>query len=441
MKSLYNRLNPNQKRLLVIGGLVGAVALGAAYTFSGDEERIKRTKREEDVRAVLTARDSRAVGMESLAAKQKNLERRNTELERQLENMQRESKGNSGVYETVTALSKEIKDLQRELRSVSKENERLAEQIKKAPKASRSKDTAESDVGGEASELEKTVKKKTAENKQQEQEKETVETIFGKTPTPAAPVNPEGDTAGAAEGASEKVAIRTIKNETKEAKDKEEVEDDGLYLPIGSIVTGVLINGMDAPTGRQARKDPFPATLRVQKEAILPNHFSADIRECFMQVSGYGDMSSERAYLRGEAISCVREDGGIIETRLDSYAVGEDGKAGVRGRLVSKEGQLLARSLMAGFLEGVSGAFNVQAAPSLRIDGGDNVPIYKQTIDADRMQGGFARGTGNALSRLADYYMDMAESIFPVIEVDAGRQVDVVITRGANLKLKSKGKQ
>lgn len=198
---------------------------------------------------------------------------------------------------------------------------------------------------------------------------------------------------------------------------------------------------MDAPTGRQARKDPFPATLRVQKEAILPNHFSADIRECFMQVSGYGDMSSERAYLRGEAISCVRDDGGIIETRLDSYAVGEDGKAGVRGRLVSKEGQLLARSLMAGFLEGVAGAFNVQAAPSLRIDGGDSLPIYKQTMDADRVQGGFARGTGNALSRLADYYMDMAESIFPVIEVDAGRQVDIVITRGASLKIKSKGSQ
>ena len=52
-------------------------------------------------------------------------------------------------------------------------------------------------------------------------------------------------------------------------------------------------------------------------------------------------------YLRGETISCVREDGGVIETRLDSYAVGEDGKAGIRGRLVSKQGQLVAKSMMA----------------------------------------------------------------------------------------------
>lgn len=444
MKSLYSRLNPNQKRMLVIGGLIGAVALGAAYTLSGDSERIKRTKREDDVRAVLTARDSRTVGMESLAAKQKNLERRNAELERQLENMQRESKGTSGVFETVTALSKELKDMKRELRSVSKENERLSEQLKKAPKAVRVRDNESADAAvddEDLSEIERTLREQEAAQaaaQKEEDKKETVESIFGQTPSVS--TQPDGE-ASAGEPAAEKVTIRTIRNEVADAADEDDENENELYLPIGSIVTGVLINGMDAPTGRQARKDPFPATLRVQKEAILPNHFSADIRECFMQVSGYGDMSSERAYLRGEAISCVRDDGGIIETRLDSYAVGEDGKAGVRGRLVSKEGQLLARSLMAGFLEGVAGAFNVQAAPSLRIDGGDSLPIYKQTMDADRVQGGFARGTGNALSRLADYYMDMAESIFPVIEVDAGRQVDIVITRGASLKIKSKGSQ
>ncbi len=32
----------------------------------------------------------------------------------------------------------------------------------------------------------------------------------------------------------------------------------------------------------------------------MPNRFRADVRECFLIVSGYGDLSSERAYLRGE---------------------------------------------------------------------------------------------------------------------------------------------
>lgn len=434
MKNLFLKLSPSQRRNLVIGGSVAIVAGVLFFATSGDSERIKRTNRVDDVRAVLTSRDSRAVGMESLAAKQKNLERRNLELERQLEVMKRESKGSSGVFETVTELSKEIKNIQKELSKVTKSQDKLAEKVVKSG-SKKGRDKTETDT---TAEIEREIEKQI--EIERSQKKETIEEIFGQTPT--VETSPEQDGGqrekGDAEQGTKESLIRTVKNEVPESEASSDDDDSGGYLPVGSIITGTLINGMDAPTGQGARRDPFPATLRIQKEAILPNHFSMDVRECFLQVSGYGDMSSERAYLRGEAISCVREDGGIIEAKLDSYVVGEDGKAGVRGRLVSKEGQLLARSLMAGFLEGVSGAFNVQAAPSLRIDGGDNVPIYKQTIDSDRIQGGFAKGTGNALSRLADYYMDMADSIFPVIEVDGGRQLDVVVTRGTALKIKSK---
>lgn len=431
MKNILLKLSPSQRRNLVIGGSVAVVVGVLFFATSGDSERIKRNHRVDDVRAVLTSRDSRTVGMESLAAKQKNLERRNLELERQLDVMKRESKGSSGVFEYVTELSKEIKNLQKEIRDVSKSQEKLAEKTAKSSKKTRAETNAPT------SEMERELERQVEVNRNQK--KETIEEIFGQTPKVESTTEQEsGRNQENDEPAKKETLIRTVKNEEPEKTDASGDDKEGTYLPIGSIITGTLINGMDAPTGQGARRDPFPATLRIQKEAILPNHFSLDVRECFMQVSGYGDMSSERAYLRGEAISCVREDGGIIEAKMDSYVIGEDGKAGVRGRLVSKEGQLLARSLMAGFLEGVSGAFNVQAAPSLRIDGGDSLPIYKQTFDSDRIQGGFAKGTGNALGRLADYYMDMADSIFPVIEIDAGRQLDVVITRGTALKIKSK---
>ncbi|PIV81625.1 conjugal transfer protein TraB, partial [bacterium CG17_big_fil_post_rev_8_21_14_2_50_64_8] len=46
--------------------------------------------------------------------------------------------------------------------------------------------------------------------------------------------------------------------------------------------------------------------------------------------------ATERAQLRTETLSCVREDGRVIEAELEGYAVGEDGKVGMRGRLVSK---------------------------------------------------------------------------------------------------------
>lgn len=76
--------------------------------------------------------------------------------------------------------------------------------------------------------------------------------------------------------------------------------------------------------------------VRIQTDAIMPNGWRADLKECFLLMSGYGDMSSERALLRGETLSCIKDDGAIIQAKLPSYAAGEDGKAGLRGRLVSK---------------------------------------------------------------------------------------------------------
>ena len=34
------------------------------------------------------------------------------------------------------------------------------------------------------------------------------------------------------------------------------------------------------------------------------------------------------------------------------------------------------------------------------------------------------------MNRLANYYISLAEKVFPVIEIDAGRMVDVVLTKG-----------
>ena len=223
---------------------------------------------------------------------------------------------------------------------------------------------------------------------------------------------------------------------------EEKETEDSFYMPSGSIITGVLLNGLDAPTGQGARKDPFPITMRVQKEAILPNRFRADIRECFVVVSGYGDLSSERAYLRGETISCVREDGAIIEAKLNSYAVGEDGKAGIRGRLVSKQGQVIARSLMAGFLSGLSKAFDVKPVPVIDTSNTGrsmNTQFQKNEPNANWLQSSAASGASTALEKVADFYLKMAEGMFPVIEVDAGRQIDLIISQGAKLQFRSMG--
>lgn len=197
------------------------------------------------------------------------------------------------------------------------------------------------------------------------------------------------------------------------------------YLPV-SFTRAVLLGGLDAPTGGQSQSNPQPVLLKLDDNAVLPNRFRAQVKECFVVAAGYGDISSERAYLRTENLSCIRHDGSALEVKIQGSVFGEDGKVGVRGRLIEKQGQLLARALMAGIASGIGQAFGTGTSTISVSPLGST-----QTIDSGKaLEYGASVGVGKALDRLAQYYIKMAETIFPVIEVDAGRQVDLVITKG-----------
>ena len=205
--------------------------------------------------------------------------------------------------------------------------------------------------------------------------------------------------------------------------------DTRRYLPSGSFTRAVLLGGLDAPTGGQAQRNPQPVLLRLADNAILPNQFRARVKECFIVGAGYGDVSSERAYIRTESLSCVTRDGTAIDVPVKGYVAGEDGKAGMRGRLVSKQGQILANALLAGVASGIGHAFT-QSSTTLSVS-----PLgTTSSVDPGKqLEAGLGTGVGKALDRLAQYYISLAEKVFPVIEVDAGRSVDVVLTQGVAL--------
>ena len=129
------------------------------------------------------------------------------------------------------------------------------------------------------------------------------------------------------------------------------------YLPV-SFTRAVLLGGIDAPTGGQSQTNPHPVLLRLVDSAVLPNRYRGQVRECFVIGAGYGDISSERAYIRTENLSCIRHDGSTLEIAIQGSIFGEDGKVGMRGRLVTKQGQLLANALLAGVVSGIGTAFS-----------------------------------------------------------------------------------
>lgn len=201
------------------------------------------------------------------------------------------------------------------------------------------------------------------------------------------------------------------------------------YLPAGTFVRAVLLAGLDAPTGGQAQNNPHPVLMRVLDSAQLPNSFRSDIRECVVTGNGYGDISSERAYLRLDRLSCVRRSGGAVDVALKGYVAGEDGKAGMRGRLISKQGQALANAFLAGIGSGIGQAFR----DSSTTQSTSALGTTSSVTQGKELEAGFGAGVGSAMSQLSKYYIKLAEQVFPVIEIDGGRVVDVVLTRGTSL--------
>ena len=200
-------------------------------------------------------------------------------------------------------------------------------------------------------------------------------------------------------------------------------------LPAGTFAQAVLLGGVDASTAIAASSDPRPVLLRMTDKGTLPRKFCSDLKDCHLLASAYGDLSSERVYMRLEKLTCTERVGGeISETQVAGYVSGEDGKAGVRGVVVDRAGPVIRNSLMGGFFSGMGKFFESSqsqfALPATPF--GALNPLSSQRI----LSAGAASGTSHALEKYAEFFIKRAEQLQPVLQVAAGRAVNVVFTQG-----------
>lgn len=209
------------------------------------------------------------------------------------------------------------------------------------------------------------------------------------------------------------------------------------YVPAGSFGRVILLSGVDAPTGGLAKSNPVPVLMRIKDKGTLANHFKSDLEECTVIGAAAGDMASERANIRLESITCVLVNGQIIEKKLKGYVSGDDGKAGFRGRIVSKQGAILAKSALAGLAGGI-GKASTQQYQNIQSSALGTVT----TIDPNKVvQAGFTEGLGNAMNKIAEFYIARANETYPIIEISAGRIGELVLTHGVDMGVDHLGKK
>jgi conjugal transfer pilus assembly protein TraB len=215
--------------------------------------------------------------------------------------------------------------------------------------------------------------------------------------------------------------IVKIKFQKKGKKKKPHIRDT---IPAGSFGRAVMLSGLDAPTGGLAERNPHPILLELIDNGNLPNRYRHRVKQCRVVGSGTGNISDERAYIRLERLTCVLKNGDIISEVATGTVTGEDGKNGLRGNLVTKQGQLIANAFWAGSLSNIGGAI-AQSYTTVATTAQGTV----STLDTSKvLESGIAGGVGNTMEKIADWYFKRAEETYPIIEVSAGRIVNLFLT-------------
>ncbi len=142
-----------------------------------------------------------------------------------------------------------------------------------------------------------------------------------------------------------------------------------------------------------------------------------------------GDISSERGQMRLERILSrvsPKQHREVIELPVEGTVFGPEGKNGVRGVPLWREGALLKRAFVAGslsgFSQGIASQYTTTAlSPTGTISAVNNADIFKF---------GAAQGVSNAMDKIADYNIRRADQYHPVIQLSAGTIVDIVFLKG-----------
>ena len=231
-----------------------------------------------------------------------------------------------------------------------------------------------------------------------------------------------------------KIGFMSIADKTNSSSDepKDIKKKKQNWIPSNSIFKATLVTGVYAPTLAKGKQSPYPVVLRLKDLSFFPNEFRKDLSGCFIGGEAYGNLSDERVNVRLNNLSCLSENNiSVIDVPVSGFVQGEDGIIGLAGRVVSKQGQIMAAAFVASFLQGMGEAFSL-ANQTSTISGMTGTTTTAISGD-DIIKYGAGSGFSESFKMLSKYYTDILNDTSPVIEVLGGREVEVIINKGVDI--------
>ncbi|GER94874.1 hypothetical protein A45J_2685 [hot springs metagenome] len=219
-------------------------------------------------------------------------------------------------------------------------------------------------------------------------------------------------------------AKKTSATDTQKAADS---KVDSIDLPIG-IVVGLTINGMDAPTFQWGQQDPQPLLITIEDKMITAMNEEIDLKGCMVLSSAHGAVSAEKAMPRLVKMNCRDKNGNLYAGSVKGWILGDDGKVGITGRLVSRQGSVLAKTFWADVLS-LGGSYLRQSATATSLSPLGAIETTKQDGEQLLKSAG-GQAIERTSGRISQFFIKIAEQIYPVVEVMPGRKVTVLFEGG-----------
>lgn len=224
--------------------------------------------------------------------------------------------------------------------------------------------------------------------------------------------------------------------ESKTIKQKKKIKKIGEYIPANSYAQAKLISGVDAGVGISSEANPRQTLLRITGEAISAG-IGADYLKtdrligCLLSAKAVGDISSEKAYLDGVLLTCAVDKHTAVEVPVKAY-ITSHAKSGIRGEVVSREGDMVLKSFLSGLASGFGSGIQAMSQPQISMNGSGF--SSGNSTAKDIFRSGIGSGASNSGDALSQYFIKRAEQYQPVISIDEGIEVYVVFQEGFSLK-------
>ncbi|WON75524.1 TrbI/VirB10 family protein [Serratia sp. UGAL515B_01] len=204
---------------------------------------------------------------------------------------------------------------------------------------------------------------------------------------------------------------------------KKSESERAFYVPTGTFSNAIIIEGADANASVRGESKLVPMQFKLTGLAHLPGNQRLDkLKDCFVTAAAFGEISSERAVVQLQRLSCII-NGKHIDQEVKGH-VAFYGKNGIKGVPVMRNGKILGLAFGAGALGGVGQSVS-QIGQTVA-----GLGATATTSAGDVARSAIGGGASTAANKLADYYIDAAEQYHPIIPIGAGNRVEVVFIEG-----------